>query len=162
MGARGTPHLHFYFHFSTSIRKSTLKNKFPRAHLFKCKGTPDDNIKYVTKGEGKKINGEWVNHGLNYIGEERGIKPTQAQRIAGMLRYLDIILSQVHFFDDCDIQHLHDECVTSILDVNECAKRLIIQLKDLLWTYDDANMGYAITEVFDDKETSKEIKELLI
>lgn len=127
----GTPHLHFYFHFPTSMRWTTLKNKFPRAHLFMCKGTPDDNIAYCTKGEGVKIMGKWNSHGLNADWQEKGIKPSIAKKLEGMDEYFDTMFNQLPFLVDPTTSH--DDALCSLLDVHECAHRIYDVMKQLAW-----------------------------
>lgn len=48
-----TPHYHIFCCFSSAVRFTTIKNKFPTAHLDICKGTCSDNKAYVFK-EGAK------------------------------------------------------------------------------------------------------------
>ena len=49
IGANGTPHVHIYMLFPTPRRFSTLKRKFPGAHIEKTYGSPQDNIDYIRK-----------------------------------------------------------------------------------------------------------------
>lgn len=52
IGEEGTYHTHIYIHFKNAVRFSTLKNKFPVAHIDMSKGTSQQNKEYVFK-EGK-------------------------------------------------------------------------------------------------------------
>lgn len=52
IGAEGTPHTHIFFKTRNAIRFSTLKNRFPTAHIEVAKGSPQDNRDYIRK-EGK-------------------------------------------------------------------------------------------------------------
>ena len=49
IGENGTPHIHIYMLFPTPRRFSTLKRKFPGAHIEKTYGSPQDNIDYIRK-----------------------------------------------------------------------------------------------------------------
>ena len=55
IGENGTPHVHIYLHFPTARRFSTLKRKFPGAHIEKTYGSVEDNIDYIKK-QGKFVN----------------------------------------------------------------------------------------------------------
>jgi len=44
-----TIHAHIYFRCSSSMRKSTVKRKFPSTHVEECKGTPQQNREYILK-----------------------------------------------------------------------------------------------------------------
>jgi hypothetical protein len=46
----GTPHLQGYTHFPSPMAASAMKKLLPRAHIEVCKGTPQDNIIYCSKG----------------------------------------------------------------------------------------------------------------
>lgn len=52
IGAEGTPHTHIFFKVKNAMKFSTLKNKFPSAHIEKAQGTPQENRDYIRK-EGK-------------------------------------------------------------------------------------------------------------
>ena len=45
----GTEHIHIYMKRNSAIRFSTLKQKFPEAHIEKAMGTPWQNREYITK-----------------------------------------------------------------------------------------------------------------
>ena len=52
IGENGTIHVHIYFIFPSPRRFSTMKRKFPSAHIEKAYGSVQDNIDYIKK-EGK-------------------------------------------------------------------------------------------------------------
>ena len=52
IGEQGTPHIHIFICFSSPVRFSTIKKRFPAAHIDTCKGTAQENRDYVAK-EGK-------------------------------------------------------------------------------------------------------------
>ena len=54
-GKDGTEHTHIYVAFKAPVRFSTLKRRFPTAHIEKPVSTHKSNIEYVTK------TGKWVN-----------------------------------------------------------------------------------------------------
>lgn len=49
IGENGTPHVHIYMLFPSARRFSTLKKKFPGAHIEKTYGSAEDNINYIKK-----------------------------------------------------------------------------------------------------------------
>jgi len=49
VGESGTPHLQAYIFNRNTLRFSTLKKKYPTAHIETAKGTPADNKKYCSK-----------------------------------------------------------------------------------------------------------------
>lgn len=44
-----TPHIHLYVHFQNPVAFTTIKNKFPSAHIDAPMGTPEQNRDYVFK-----------------------------------------------------------------------------------------------------------------
>lgn len=48
-GNQGTYHTHIYAMFNAPVRFSTLKKRFPVAHIERCLGTSRENFEYVTK-----------------------------------------------------------------------------------------------------------------
>lgn len=52
IGENGTEHIHVYILFPSSRRFSTIKKRFPKAHIEKAYGSPQDNRDYIRK-EGK-------------------------------------------------------------------------------------------------------------
>lgn len=52
IGESGTEHIHIYILFPSARRFSTLKKRFPKAHIEKAYGSPQDNRDYIRK-EGK-------------------------------------------------------------------------------------------------------------
>lgn len=55
IGENGTPHIHLFIYANSRIRFSTLKKRFPTAHIDKAYGSVADNIAYITK------TGKWAN-----------------------------------------------------------------------------------------------------
>lgn len=62
----GTPHLQIYLYFKNPVMFSTLKKKFPTAHMEKTKGSPEQNKVYCSKEKNLLI--------------ERGDLPQQGKR----------------------------------------------------------------------------------
>lgn len=63
IGEKGTPHTHIFFKTLNAMKFSTLKNKFPVAHIEKAQGTPQENRDYIRK-DGKWENAEKDNINL--------------------------------------------------------------------------------------------------
>ena len=74
IGAEGTPHTHIFFKVRNAMKFSTLKNKFPAAHIEKAQGTPEENRKYIRK-EGKWAESEKKETNLPETFEEWGELP---------------------------------------------------------------------------------------
>ena len=49
VGEEGTPHVHLFIQTSSPVRFSTMKNRFPAAHIDVAYGTPQDNRNYIRK-----------------------------------------------------------------------------------------------------------------
>ena len=49
IGEQGTPHTHVYLKTRNPLKFTTLKNKFPTAHLVNAKGTAQENRDYIRK-----------------------------------------------------------------------------------------------------------------
>ncbi len=76
-GKDGTYHTHVYAVFSAPVRFSTLKKRFPSAHIEKAISTHSSNIAYVEKS------GKWAHSekGLTTVPntlEEYGTRPTDS------------------------------------------------------------------------------------
>ncbi len=54
VGENGTSHIHLFISSASPIRFSTIKKRFPTAHIDKCIGTAAENRAYVSKS------GKWV------------------------------------------------------------------------------------------------------
>lgn len=78
IGDEGTYHTHIYLHSSSGVRFSTVKKKFPQAHLDMCKGTAQENKDYVFK-EGKWLKSDKGETNLRDTHEEFGELPIERQ-----------------------------------------------------------------------------------
>lgn len=78
IGAGGTPHVHMFIVFSNARSFSTLKNKFPTAHLEACRGTNKQNRDYVFK-EGKLSGSDKEETNIKDSHEEFGELPLERQ-----------------------------------------------------------------------------------
>lgn len=76
-GKEQTYHTHIYAVFRSPVRFSTLKNRFPKAHIEKAAGTHADNIDYVKK-TGKWQNTDKGATSLPNTLEEWGTRPCDA------------------------------------------------------------------------------------
>ena len=55
----GTKHMHIFIYSKSPIRLSTLKNRFPVAHIDKANGSVTENRDYLRK------EGKWHHYSLN-------------------------------------------------------------------------------------------------
>lgn len=53
IGENGTPHTHIFIICANGVRFSTVKNRFPDAHIEMARGSNNDNVRYIKK-EGEK------------------------------------------------------------------------------------------------------------
>ncbi|MBD5549148.1 MAG: replication protein [Lachnospiraceae bacterium] len=73
-----THHTHIYVCFSSPVRFSTLKNRFPQAHLEKAYGSSNENKDYIYK-DGKWVNDKKKEANLADTHEEWGTLPEERQ-----------------------------------------------------------------------------------
>lgn len=73
-GNQGTYHTHIYAMFNAPVRFSTLKKRFPVAHIERCLGTSKENFEYVSK-TGKWAGSEKELTKIDDTFEEWGIRP---------------------------------------------------------------------------------------
>lgn len=71
IGEQKTPHTHVYLKVRNPIKFSTMKNKFPTAHIEKSLGSAEDNRNYIRK-EGKWTDTEKKETNLPETFEEWG------------------------------------------------------------------------------------------
>lgn len=73
-GENGTPHTHIYVYYENAVYFSTMKNRFPEAHIETAQGSSQENRDYIRK-EGKYLNSEKkeTNHSETF--EEYGEMP---------------------------------------------------------------------------------------
>lgn len=74
IGEQKTPHTHVYLKVRNPIKFSTMKNKFPTAHIEKSLGSAEDNRNYIRK-EGKWTDTEKKETNLPETFEEWGELP---------------------------------------------------------------------------------------
>lgn len=73
-----TYHTHLYMVYSSAMRFSTLKKRFPEAHIDKAKGTNQENRDYIMK-EGKWKDSEKAKTKIEGTQEESGTMPIERQ-----------------------------------------------------------------------------------
>lgn len=78
IGEQKTPHTHVYFKVRNPIKFSTMKNKFPTAHIEKSLGSAEDNRDYIRK-EGKWSDTDKKETNLPETFEEWGELPKSNQ-----------------------------------------------------------------------------------
>ena len=73
-----TPHIHIFIYSKSPIRFTTIKSRFPTAHIEKAYGTIQDNIDYVRK-TGKFENTDKAETSIEGSFEEYGTIPSELQ-----------------------------------------------------------------------------------
>ena len=90
-GDGGTPHLQGYVYYDTAKSLRSVKERFPRAHLEKARGSPADNRRYCTKSD-TRVDGPW----------EFGQLPKQGKRsdFDSLMKVVDEMLSDGKYGDE--------------------------------------------------------------
>lgn len=78
IGEEGTYHTHVYAYFSSVVRFSTMKKRFPGAHFEMCRGTSGENRDYIFK-EGKYAKDKKHETNIPETHEEFGTCPMERQ-----------------------------------------------------------------------------------
>lgn len=120
VGKNGTPHVHLYMQFSLAVRFSTIKKRFPTAHIEAALGSAQSNRDYIRK-EGKYADSDKaetrVDGSFFEWGAMKPLKLTRAQtmpKIIALLRAgkttLEIISQFPEYaFKGRDIDTLREE-----------------------------------------------------
>lgn len=74
----GTFHTHIFIYSKSPIRFSTLKNRFPTAHIKKAFGSAKDNRDYIRK-EGKWLEDKKAENSVDGSFYEFGIMPSECE-----------------------------------------------------------------------------------
>ena len=92
IGTEKTYHTHLYFKSKNPIKFSTVKNKFPTAHIEKVLGTAQENRDYIRK-EGKWADSEKQETNLSDTFEEHGELPKSRKgKRTDLARLYDMIV----------------------------------------------------------------------
>lgn len=122
IGEQGTPHIHFYMAFSSAMRFSTIKNRFPNVHIEMANGTSQQNRDYTFK-EGKHENDKT---NLRETHEEYGDLPVERQGQRNDIHDLyDMIKGGLSDFDIID----SNPDYLTMLDKIERARQVITENK---------------------------------
>ena len=149
-----TPHTHLYINLAPSnCRFSTLKSKFPTAHIEKVKGTSQENRDYIKK-EGKWKDTEKGTTSIPGTFEEFGECPVEQQ---GKSREADVILELLK--DGANNLEVIEACPTAmkIIDKIERTRSILrdaqfaTQWRDLEVTYIFGKTGAGKTRSVMDK-----------
>ena len=93
IASTGTYHTHIYLYSKSPIRFSTVKRRFPTAHIEKANGTALENRDYIRK-EGKWSDTDKTETSVNGTFVEFGTMPTAAEETAPkMYKLLDDVKS---------------------------------------------------------------------
>lgn len=93
IGEQKTPHTHVYLKVRNPIKFSTMKNKFPQAHIEKSLGNPQENRNYIRK-EGKWADTDKKETNLPETFEEWGELPRSKQGNRSDLSELYSLIAQ--------------------------------------------------------------------
>ena len=85
VAATGTPHIHIYFERASALRFSTLKKRFPTAHLDPAVGSAWQNREYITK-TGKWAETEKAETSVEGSFYEWGEIPVKAKKSGDKMR----------------------------------------------------------------------------
>ena len=91
IASTGTYHTHVFFYTPSPVRFSTIKNRFPTAHIEKAYGSVQENRSYIRK-EGKWENSDKAGTAVPGTFEEWGeIPPERAEKHPEMFRLVQCI-----------------------------------------------------------------------
>lgn len=117
IGEQGTPHTHVYIKTRSPIKFTTLKNKFPTAHLVNAKGTAQENRDYIRK-EGKHKDTEKKDTNLPHTFEEWGVLPKNQQGKRTDLEYMYSLVKE-GFTDSEIIEECSDTAIKHVDKINK-------------------------------------------
>lgn len=103
MGETGTKHIHAFVIFRNSIRLTSIKAKFPRAHLERCEGSNVENRLYIVKSDSEPFES-----GEMPLTAEREKKTDVAKEVIDLLRNgndLSVIMTEYPELCDYVIKH---------------------------------------------------------
>lgn len=132
-GKDGTEHTHVYLVAKSPIRFSTLKNRFPTAHIEKCVGSHESNICYVNKS-GKWANTDKGATSLPNTMEEWGDRPQDAQGKDEHLRTL-----YQYIKDGLSNYEIMEKCSDYIFDIDKI-DRIRLMLKNEQYKHEFRNI----------------------
>lgn len=102
IGASGTYHTHLYLYSTSPMRFSTLKKRFPTAHIDKAIGSSKDNRDYIRK-EGKWADTDKAETRVDGTFQEFGVLPNESDekspKMAQLIRYIKDGLSNEEILD---------------------------------------------------------------
>lgn len=125
IGEEGTYHTHIFFYSPNAIRFTTIKNKFPEAHIEMAQGTSQQNKEYIRK-EGKWATSKKKETNLIDTFEEFGELPVERQGARNDLADLyDMIKSGM---TDYEIMETNPEYMFN-MDKVERARQIIRENK---------------------------------
>lgn len=87
IGEQGTPHTHVLLCFTSGVRFSTVKKRFPTAHIDAVKGSIQENLDYIRK-EGKWADTTKAKTSVPGTFEELGTRPPDNRGKNALLRDL--------------------------------------------------------------------------
>lgn len=125
IGEAKTRHTHAYFKVKNPVKFSTMKNKFPKAHIEKSLGSPQDNRDYIRK-EGKWLDTEKKETNLPDTFEEWGELPKSNQGKRNDLDYLYGLVKDG--YTDAQILELCPQ--TAIKYIDKLSKLRLVYLTD--------------------------------
>lgn len=146
IGEEGTPHTHLYLHSACVVRFSSVKKRFPQAHIEMARGTSQQNREYVTK-TGKWLNDRKHETCVDGTYEEWGEMPVERQ---GKRNELDDLYSMIKDgMSDYEILE-QDPSYMLHMDKVERARQTVRQE-----TYKDVWRDVAVTYVYGDTGSGK-------
>lgn len=145
VGQEGTPHIHIFLMTLAPIRFSTLKARFPEAHIEQARGTAEQNRDYIFK------TGKWADdekHGTKVEGtqEEYGELPVerQGERVDLALLYQQIAdgRTNAEIIRDNPDYILNIERLDRVRQtIREEAYRGIFRMLEVTYIWGDTNTG---------------------
>ena len=141
IGNEGTYHTHLLIYGDNAIKFSTVKSKFPTAHIDYCRGTVQENRDYIRKeGKYKGSTKEETNLPDTFL--ESGTMPLERQgQRNDLIDLYDMIKAGM---SDYQILETNPECLTYLDKISRC--RYIVKQEEFKNTFRNLEVIYLYGE----------------
>jgi hypothetical protein len=137
MGEEKTPHTHIFVAFSSGVRFSSIKKKFPKTHIEMARGTSQQNRDYIFK-EGKWEKDKKKDGHIENSREEYGEMPLERQGARNDLNDLYDQLSS-----GMTIEEIIEDSPQHMLKINQLEKvQQMLREKKFRKTYRELEVTY--------------------
>lgn len=123
IGKGGTPHTHIYVCFYSRVRFSTIKKKFPPAHIETAHGSVQSNIDYIRK-RGKWEDTDKAETSVEGTFDEWGTAPIQK----GVLKNMEELYKMIESgYSNAEILSINNDYILSIDKLDKVRTMLLTE-----------------------------------